>query len=174
MNHTFVLLCAGFIAAIKVFINLQTAASTSKASFRWICLCVEGLRFGPGCQVTCCLWSLRFESQSASCPRSFWSPRRDKEEEAKYELLSSCLVAFLLIASYRQTFVNTCTVCQEVRAVAKPQKSRSAYVFLMVWWTQENTDWVQIDSLIHFLLFSRGFYVEYYTVLRSVTTFYVA
>ncbi len=42
MNHTFVLLCTGFIAAIKVFFNLQTTVNTSKASFSWICLC-EGL-----------------------------------------------------------------------------------------------------------------------------------
>lgn len=34
MNHTFVLLFGGFIAAIKVFINLQTTASTSKACLR--------------------------------------------------------------------------------------------------------------------------------------------
>lgn len=94
MNRTFVLLFAGFIAAIKVFINLQTAASPSKVSFSWTCLC-WGSAFGLNARVTCCQWSWRSSAQSLSCGATDLHGQI-KRRKRDYEIWKplSCLIEF--------------------------------------------------------------------------------
>lgn len=92
MNRTFVLLFAGFIAAIKVFVNLQTAASPSKVSFL-LNISVSRVCVRSECQSNL----LPVESalqRSITELWGYWSPRTDKEEEARLWNMEAALMSY--------------------------------------------------------------------------------
>lgn len=125
MNHTFVLLFAGFVSAIKVFINLQKPQRVLQRLPSAECVCVEGLCSGWPCVPSNLLPVQSVLQSSVVCIAvSDLHGRTDEEQEVNDEFWKplSCLVAFLLITSLfeQRAFVNAyCLTAECVRSEQK-------------------------------------------------------
>lgn len=92
MNRTFVLLFAGFIAAIKVFINLQNRSEPFKG-FLQLNMSVSRVCVRSECQSNLLPVDSALQ-RSITELRGYWSPRTDKEEEERLWNMEAALMSY--------------------------------------------------------------------------------